>query len=121
MAVQKLKRERNVSYLDRFVATQDTWIEQILPFPKWLPARSDCSIHFIEITGLIPIDPGLVINNFDWILRIDKIGLLLQLFYINHLFWNGGISGAERHGKYYEPQIIGQEVPGDMLPAHTAQ
>jgi len=29
-----------------------------------------------------------VINNFDWVLRIDKIGLQLQFFYINHLFWN---------------------------------
>ena len=31
-------------YLDRFVLIPDTWIEQIHPFPKWLPARSDCSI-----------------------------------------------------------------------------
>ena len=31
-------------YLDRLVAIPDTWIEQIRPFPKWLPARSDCSI-----------------------------------------------------------------------------
>ena len=31
-------------YLDRLVAIPDTWIEQILTFPKWLPARSDCSI-----------------------------------------------------------------------------
>ena len=34
MAMQELKRGRNVSYLDRLVAIQDTWIEQILPFPK---------------------------------------------------------------------------------------
>ena len=45
-------------------------------------------LHLVEIAGLIPSDPGLVINNFDWILRIDKIGLQLQLFYVNHLFWN---------------------------------
>ena len=32
--LQKLKRERKVRYLDKFVATQDTWIEQILPSPK---------------------------------------------------------------------------------------
>jgi hypothetical protein len=42
--LQKLKRERKVRYLDKFVATQDTWIEQILPSPKWLLARSDYSI-----------------------------------------------------------------------------
>ena len=45
-------------------------------------------MHLIEVTDLIPSDPGLVIHNFDWILRIDKIGLQLQFFYINHLFWN---------------------------------
>ena len=31
-------------YLDRLVAIPDTWIELIRPFPKWLLARSDCSI-----------------------------------------------------------------------------
>ena len=57
-------------------------------FPSGFPLRVIAPLHFIEITGLIPSDPGLVINNSDWILRIDKIGLQLQLFYVNHLFWN---------------------------------
>ena len=79
-------------------------------------------LHFIEITSLIPSDPGLVIHNFVWILGLDKIELQLQFLYVNHLFLeHGGISIVERYGKYYEPRIIGQEVPSDMLPAHTAQ
>ena len=45
-------------------------------------------LHFIEITGLIPSDPGLVIHNFDWIFWVDKIGLQLQFLDVNHLFWN---------------------------------
>ena len=45
-------------------------------------------MHLIEVTGLIPSDPGLVINNFDRILRVDKIGLQLQFLDANHLFWN---------------------------------
>ena len=57
-------------------------------FPSGFPLGVIAPLHFIEITGLIPSDPGLVINNFDWIVRIDKIGLQLQLFYVNHLFWN---------------------------------
>ena len=43
-------------------------------FPSGFPLGVIAPLHFIEITGLIPSDPGLVINNFDWILRIDKIG-----------------------------------------------
>ena len=40
-----LKGELEISvYLDRLVAILDTSIEQIRPFPKWLSARSDCSI-----------------------------------------------------------------------------
>ena len=76
-------------------------------------------LHFIEITGLIPSDPDPVINNFDWILRIDKIGLQLQLFYVNHLFWNTEAFPELRDMKNIMNR--GQEVPGDMLPAHTAQ
>ena len=57
-------------------------------FPSGFPLGVIAPLQFIEITSLIPSDPGLVINNFDWILRIDKIGLQLQLFYVNHLFWN---------------------------------
>ena len=42
---------------------------------------------------------------------------LCQPLFLEH----GDISGAERHEIYYEPRIIGQEVPGDTLPAHIAQ
>ena len=44
MKVQEFKnREGIVKYLDEFVATQDIWTEEILLFPKWLPARNDYS------------------------------------------------------------------------------
>ena len=33
-------------------------------------------------------NPGLEINNFYWLLRIDKIGLQLQFLDVNHHFWN---------------------------------
>ena len=45
-------------------------------------------MHLTEVTGLVPGDSGLVINNFDWMLWIDKIGLQLQFLDANHLFWN---------------------------------
>ena len=44
MEVQEFKTKRGmVKYLDEFVATQDVWTEEILMFPKWLPARNDYS------------------------------------------------------------------------------
>ena len=45
-------------------------------------------LNLIKIDGLIPSNPGLEINNFYWLLRIDKIGLQLQFLDVNHFFWN---------------------------------
>ena len=45
-------------------------------------------LNLIKIAGLIPSNPGLEINNFYWLLQIDKIGLQLQFLDVNHLFWN---------------------------------
>ena len=48
-----LKGELEIGvYLDRLVAIPDTWIDQIRPFPKWLPARSDYSIASYRICQL---------------------------------------------------------------------
>ena len=44
--------------------------------------------YLIEMAGLIPCDPGLVIHYFHWMLWIDKIGLQLQFLYVNNLVWN---------------------------------
>ena len=44
--------------------------------------------YLIEMAGLIPCDPGLVIHYFHWMLWIDKIGLQLQFLNVNYLFWN---------------------------------
>jgi len=63
-------------------------LNEFLRLPSSFPLRVIAPLYFIEITGLIPSDPGLVINNFDWILGIDKIRLQLQLLYVNHIFWN---------------------------------
>ena len=38
------QRNREIMYLGKFGAIQDIRTEQISPFPKWLLARSDCSI-----------------------------------------------------------------------------
>jgi len=45
-------------------------------------------LNLIKIADLIPSNPGLEINNFYWLLRIDKIGLQLQFLDVNPLFWN---------------------------------
>ena len=45
-------------------------------------------LNLIKIAGLIASNPGLEINNFYGLLRIDKIGLQLQSLNVNYLFWN---------------------------------
>ena len=45
-------------------------------------------LNLIEIAGLIPSNPGLMINNPYQMLWINKIGLQLQIFRINNLSWN---------------------------------
>ena len=56
--------------------------------PSSFPLGVITPLYFIEITGLIPSNPSLVVNNFYWIIGMDKFGLHLLLLYVNHLFWN---------------------------------
>ena len=44
--------------------------------------------YLIEMAGLIPSNPSLEINNFYWLLWIDKIGLQLHILHLNDLGWN---------------------------------
>ena len=64
-------------YLDRLVAIPTFSPNKSLRLPSGFPLGVITPLHLIEVTGLISSDPGLVIHNFDWILRIDKIGLQL--------------------------------------------
>ena len=57
-------------------------------------------LHLIEVASVISSDPSLVIDNFYWMLWIDKIGLQLQFLYVNHLFWNTEIFLELRDMKY---------------------
>jgi len=45
-------------------------------------------LNLIKIAGLIPCDSSLEVNNFYCSLRVDKVGLQLQLLDVNYLFWN---------------------------------
>ena len=45
-------------------------------------------LYLIEMAGLIPCDPGLVVHYFHWMLWIDKIRLQLQILYVINLVWN---------------------------------
>ena len=45
-------------------------------------------LYLIEMDGLIPCEPGLVIHYFHWMLWIDKIELQLQFLYVNNLVLN---------------------------------
>jgi hypothetical protein len=55
-------------------------------------------LDLIKIAGLIPSNPGLVINNPYRMLWINKIGLQLQLFRINNLSWNSSSSSKKNNG-----------------------
>jgi len=45
-------------------------------------------LNLLKIAGLIPCDPSLEVNNFYWLLRVDKVGLQLKFLDVNYLFWN---------------------------------
>ena len=79
-------------------------------------------LNLIKIAGLIPCDPSLEVNNFYRLLRVDKVGLQLQFLNVNYLFWNPEtLPELGDMENIMNPRIIGQEAPGDMLPAHIAQ
>ena len=96
-------------------------MDKFLRFPDSFSLGVITPLHLIEVAGLISSDPGLVIDNFYWMLWIDKIGLQLHILHLNDLGWNTEAFPELRHGICYAPRIIVQEVPGDMPLAHTAQ
>jgi hypothetical protein len=75
-------------------------LNKFFRLPSSFPLRVITPLHLVEVAGLSSSDPGLVIDNFYWILWIDKIGLQLQLLYVNHLFWNTEAFPELRDMKY---------------------
>ena len=62
--------------------------KKLFGFPCGFSLGVIAPLNLIKIAGLIPSNPSLEINNFYWLLRIDKIGLQLQFLDVNPLFWN---------------------------------
>ena len=54
---------------------QTFWLNKLLCLPGGFPLGVVTPLHLIEVANVISSDPGLEINNFYWLLRIDKIGL----------------------------------------------
>ena len=66
--------------LGTLVISQKLWkieIKKFFCFPRSFSLGVITPLNFIKFTGLIPSNPGLVVNNFNRMLRISKVGFQL--------------------------------------------